>query len=195
MSLLFIDTETTGFPKKYGNLVQDGQARVCQVAMLLTDKDGRSMAEFSTLIKPDGWQISEEAGRVTGFTNEVCELWGVAGKAAYLFYLRMSSIAEKIIAHNTDFDKKMMDIEGAYNGMPVCSKPWICTMKVSSPILNLPPTEKMIAAGINSPKSPKLEEALTALCGRSLGDTAHDAMYDVKACRDIYFTLLKMGKI
>lgn len=194
MAYLFIDTETTSFPKKYGDIKQDGQARVTQIAMLLTDGNGRSMAEYSTLIKPDGWVINEEAAKVTGFSNELCELWGVSCKAAFNFYLRMAGIATKIIAHNIEFDRKMMQIEAAYCEQAFPQNDWFCTMHSTAPLVNIPPTEKMIAAGFNKPKDPKLEESLQFMCGRSLGDTAHDAMYDVKACRDIYFELLKIGE-
>ena len=193
MPLIFLDTETTNFPKKYGELKQSGQARVCQIAMLLTDDEGNSLAEYSSLIKPDGWQIEAKAAEVHGFTNEKCEQYGVSAIGVYTFFYRMAKIADKIIAHNIEFDRKMMEIEAAYVGHPSANKPWFCTMEASSPILNLSPTEKMVAAGFNKPKVPKLEEALQFLCGRGLGNTAHDAMYDVKACRDIYFELKKRG--
>ncbi len=192
MSLLFLDSETGGFPKN-GFPKQEGQARVCQIAMLLTDAEGASLAEFSCLIKPDGWKIEASAAAVHGFTDEKCEQYGVSAKGAYTFFYQMSKIATKIIAHNSKFDSRMMEIEAAYNDMPQSNKQWFCTMEASAPILNIPSTAKMISAGFNKPKAPKLEEALQFLCGRGLGDTAHDAMYDVKACRDIYFELKKRG--
>lgn len=192
MSLIFLDCETTGFSKS-GLPKQEGQARVCQIAMLLTDDQGNSLAEFSSLIKPDGWQIHEGAAAVHGFTDEKCEKYGVSARAAYNFYMRMVEISTKIVAHNSKFDSRMMEIEAAYCDMPHTNKQWYCTMEASALIVNLPPTEKMLMAGYNKPKPPKLEEALQFLCGRGLGDTAHDAMYDVKACRDIYFELRKRG--
>ncbi len=194
MSLIFLDTETTGFSKN-GFPKQPDQARVCQIAMLLTDAEGKSLGEFSALIKPEGWQIQESAAAVHGFTNEQCEQYGVSAKAIYNLYLKWAEMATKIIAHNVKFDQRMMEIEAAYNDMPQSNKQWYCTMEASAPIVNIPSTAKMLAAGFNKPKSPKLEEALQFLCGRGLGDTAHDAMYDVKACRDIYFELKKRNAI
>ena len=192
MTLLFLDCETSGFPKPNAHK-QEGQARVCQIAMLMTDDEGVSLAEFSCLIKPDGWQIHEKAAAVHGFTDEKCEQYGVSAIGAYTFFYQMSKKATKIIAHNSKFDSRMMEIEAAYCNMPNNNRQWYCTMEASAPIVNIPATEKMLTYGFTKPKPPKLEEALQFLCGRELGDTAHDAMYDVKACRDIYFELKKRG--
>lgn len=192
MSLIFIDTETTRLFKG-GLAKQPDQARVCQIAMLLTDPDGKSLGEFSALIKPEGWQIDPRAQAIHGFTNEQCERYGVAAKAVYSLYLKWVEMATRIIAHNSKFDCRMMEIEAAYCDMAHTNKQWCCTMEASAPIVNIPATDKMVSAGFNKPKAPKLEESLQFLCKRGLGDTAHDAMYDVKACRDIYFELKKRG--
>lgn len=175
---LFIDTETTGFAKN-GELKQEGQARVCQIAMLLTDEKGKSLLEFSALIKPDGWTIGEGAGAIHGFTNELCEMFGLGGPTAAKLFRRMASMSQRIIAHNSDFDRRMMEIECAYHSVPAPDVPWHCTMKTNTHITN--------------GKWPKLEEALRHYCQRDLGEFAHDAMYDVKACRDIFFAATQMG--
>lgn len=179
----FIDTETTGF-KKQGNMVQEGQGRVCQIAFLLTDSTGKSLAEVSTLIKPDGWKIGEGAQKVHGFTDEQCEKYGLHAKSVFALFARLASMATLLVAHNEEFDRNMMNVEQAYYNETVkdekyisVDNPWFCTMK----------TNTHITGG----KWPKLEEALQHFCGRSLGDTAHDAMYDVKACRDIFFAMRK----
>ena len=72
-------------------------------------------------------------------------------------------------------------------------KPLFCTMEAAAPIVNLPPTERMLAAGFNKPKAPKLEEAIRFFFDESL-DGAHDAMVDVIACRRIYFHLKNLEK-
>lgn len=176
---LFIDTETTGF-KKNGALVQEGQGRVCQVAMLLTDSIGKSISETSLLIRPDGWKIGEGARKVHGFTDEQCEKFGIAADTLCGLFMHMAARATLIIAHNEEFDRGMMDVEMAYHQArgfppsPAQPPKWYCTMK----------TNTHITPG---GKWPKLEEALQYYCGRGLGETAHNAMYDVQACRDIFF--------
>jgi len=178
---LFGDTETTGF-KKNGNLIQEGQGRVCQLALLLTDDQGRSLAEFCSYIKPDGWVIGEGAQKVHGITMEQCEKFGLSMNAVFMLYKRLADMATQIIAHNSDFDKGMMQIEEAYFNQArkemefvVVNTPWFCTMKPNT--------------HITGGKWPKLNEALKHFCQRDLGDMAHDAMHDVKACRDIFFAM------
>ncbi len=63
--------------------------------------------------------------------------------------------------------------------------PQYCTQEASAPIVNLPPTERMIAAGRNHPKSPQLGEAYEHFTGEKL-EGAHDALVDVLACKLIF---------
>jgi DNA polymerase-3 subunit epsilon len=59
---------------------------------------------------------------------------------------------------------------------------------MSTPICNLPPTAKMIAARRNHPKTPNLGEAFEFFTGEKL-EGAHSALVDVDACMRIYFAL------
>ena len=184
MTYLFLDVETTGF-KKSGALIQEGQARVCQIAMLLTDENGKHLTEFSSLIKPDGWTISDGAHKVHGFTDEYCEQYGIEFRQAVTIFLTLAQKSKLIVAHNSEFDKGMVDIEKAYAyqgiekyiDMNKEESSWHCTMK----------TNTHITGG----KWPKLEEALIHYTGYGLADNAHDAMYDVKACKEIFFATRK----
>jgi len=190
-TFLFLDTETTGW-RKGGAKIQSGQARVCQIAMLLTDDKGKSLMEFSSLIKPDDWSISEGAQKCHGFSDEQCDFMGVHNSFMIHSFNHMADRASTVIAHHVEFDKAMMDIEAAYHSKtenPCTRKPWYCTQKNSVNLCKIPATEKMRKAGRTHYKTPSLEEALQFFCGRSLGDGAHDAMYDAKACRDIFFAI------
>lgn len=179
---LFKDWETTGF-KKSGPLVQDGQARGCQVAYLFTDENGNSLAEFAALIEPKGWTVGEGAQAVHGFTTEFCELYGVNIKAALGTYLSLAKRAKLVIAHNAEFDCNITEIECAYAGVHPPATPRYCTMLNAATPCGLPGN-----------KWPKLEEALQILCGKTI-DKAHDALYDVRACRDIFFELKNRGLV
>ena len=68
-----------------------------------------------------------------------------------------------------------------------------CTMKAALPIINLPPSEKMLAAGFNRPKQPRLSECIQHFFGQEM-DGAHDAINDVRACARVYLHL-KSAKI
>lgn len=188
---LVVDTETTGW-RKSGKKIQDGQARVCQVAMLLINSQGKPLAAFSSLIKPDGWKISDSAKEAHGFSDEDCKNFGVHVSFMIHSFNHMADRATKIIAHHADFDKGMMDIEAAYftkTENPATRKPWYCTQENSINLCRLPPTEKMKAAGRHHFKTPSLAEALKILTGRDIGEGAHDAMNDAIACRDVFFAI------
>jgi DNA polymerase-3 subunit epsilon len=59
---------------------------------------------------------------------------------------------------------------------------------LATPILKLPPTDKMRAAGRHHHKSANLREAYSHFMGRELVD-AHSAIADARACMDVYFAL------
>ena len=63
-----------------------------------------------------------------------------------------------------------------------------CTMRGATHLVDLPPTPRMIAAGFNKPKPPKLAECVRAFFSEDL-DGAHDALVDVRACARVFFHL------
>lgn len=181
-TFLFVDTETTGF-KKNGNLIQDGQARCCQIGILLTNEEGKSIAEFKSLIKPHGWNIHEGAQRVHGITDADCARYGLDFRQVFLIFKNLAERADVVIAHNADFDKGIMEVEEAYYNLGELTskleKIWFCTMKTNT--------------HIKGGKWPKLTETLEHYCGRKSGKDAHDAMADVRDCRDIFFAMQKQN--
>jgi len=173
---LFIDTETTGF-KKLGALIQDGQARVCQIAMILADEDQQILTQFSSLVKPDRWIISEGAYKCNGIDMGDCERYGMDFKTVVSAFHMIQRLATKTVAHNQVFDKGMVDIENSYSNFTTGRKePWLCTMQPN--------------AGIDGGKS--LANCYKHWCGKELIG-AHDAMVDTRACMEIFFAMRKAG--
>lgn len=192
-TFLFLDTETTGFAKG-GTLIQYGQARVCQLAMILADEKAKKIAEFSTLIKPTDWEISAGAEKCHGISQQECELHGLDIEDVMDIYHDLSRKAGMNVAHNMSFDKRMMNIESAYHtgntGERLEQRPvsWFCTQEKSTQVCQIPPTPKMMAAGRHHYKAPTLEEAYKHFTGFGL-DGAHDAMVDTRACMTVFFGL------
>lgn len=178
---LVLDTETTGFKKK-GALIQDGQGRICQIALIACDRSGRTVNKFSTLIKPDGWKVSQYNIDNCGITQDDCEKYGMTIAGALYVMSKFVEMSNLLIAHNSEFDQGMIDIELAYHNSSNArqmnfNKPWHCTMK----------TNTHISGG----KWPKLNEALKHYCARELTEgEAHDALFDAQACKEIYFASL-----
>lgn len=68
--------------------------------------------------------------------------------------------------------------------------PAFCTQGKSTKIINLPPTEKMLAAGRKHAKSPNLAEAYEFFTGKKL-EGAHNAAVDLAACKAVYYGIKK----
>lgn len=181
---LILDTETTGFPRK-GELVQEGQARICQMAMILCDSTGKIMAEHVSLIQPDGWTISESAFGTHGIDEQTCEKYGLKISGVMNLFKRFHDMADVVVCHNAKFDRQMIEIELMYNNVHLDQNEWYCTMLNSVDACRLP-------GKFGKFKWPKLGEALHVLCHREMPEgLAHDAMVDAKACKDVFFALNK----
>ena len=181
------DTETTGLPSGNLDAKDPKQARVIQLAVKLVTESGRVLCEFSTLIKPSGWdEIHPKAYEAHGITREDCERFGMDAKDAFLMFGRYADMADEFVAHNAPFDMKMMKIEAAALGIEMPDTPWFDTMPPATDICKVPPTPAMLKYGRNHYKSANLTEALDIICGKKL-EGAHDAMVDVNACLDVFF--------
>lgn len=188
--ILIYDTETTGFPKGNLPLDHESQPYIVQLAMELCGDDGRTAASFCAVID-NGVDIPEKASAVHGITRERAAEIGIAPALADECFTSFYNRADLIVAHNADFDKKLVEIAMARRfASPkyTLQKPFFCTMTTAAPIVNIPPTERMLAAGFNKPKSPKLEECIRHFFGEDLPG-AHDAMVDVAACKRVYLQL------
>lgn len=191
--ILCLDTETTGLPDFRAPSDADHQPHLVQLAMILLDDDLVERASVSVIVKPDGWVIPEEGpAAVHGITNAMANAVGIPEKVATDLYVSLmyGDQPKVAVAHNSDFDLRIMRIAMLRAGY---DKAWqearplasYCTMKTATPIVNLPPTEKMLAAGFTKPKPPRLSECIMHFFGEELIG-AHDALVDVRACVRVY---------
>ena len=187
---LFFDTETTGFPSNTLEARDPKQGRACQVAFILSNEEGRPLAAFQSLILPDGWKITDGARGVHGLDDEMCMTHGMKSKMTFQVFQRFAAKADVLVAHNIDFDLKIMNIEAKAHGLEMPEfEHQQCTMKASTDLCKIP---KKRGSGY---KWPKLEEALDILMGKKLDGDAHDAMVDTRGCQDLYFYLKEKGAL
>lgn len=191
--ILFFDTETTGFVQDRLPVGHPDQPYIVQLAALLCDEAGAPISGFSLIVDPgigEGVTIPEKASAVHGITEERAVQFGVSAEFALSAFTHLYQRSDVVCAHNIKFDKSVMEtaISRHYGKVMPIRKPLFCTMEAATRIVNLPPTERMIAAGMTKPKPPKLEECIRHFFGEDL-DGAHDAMVDVEACRRVYFHL------
>lgn len=188
--ILFFDVETNGLPNFKLPPDDPSQPHIVQIAAILSSAYGEVIGQFKTLIRPDGWEISDELVEIHGINTEMCADFGVSIRTALkaVFDFKKRSICA--VAHNVSFDRFLLRSEAERQGMTewldADSFEWECTIEMTRPICQLPPTPRMIRAGFDGFKSPKLIEAHQHLFCEGF-DKAHDAMADVMACKRIYF--------
>lgn len=192
--ILFVDTETTGFIRDRLPLADPAQPYIVQLAAQLCEPGGKSVASFSLIID-NGVEIPEQAKAVHGITEEHCVQFGVSATFALSMFAHFHQRADLIVAHNIKFDKAVIEtamtrVQGVEMRL---KKPLYCTMESAKPIVNLPPTERMRAAGFNGPKTPKLDECIRHFFNEDLAG-AHDAMTDMLACKRVYLHLKSLEK-
>lgn len=193
-TLLFYDSETTGFPDFKAPSDDPAQPHITQIAALLTDEAGNKLASIDLLVRPDGWTIPDDLQALTGITMERAEQGGVAEPVALSAFAALWRRASIRIAHNESFDARILRI-GFKRFSGICDPdawkagPAACTQTLSTPIVKLPPTEKMVAAGRGrSNKPPKLAEAYQFFTGKELSG-AHNAMIDVMGVKAVWFAI------
>lgn len=184
--ILFFDTETTGFVRKNIPHNDPLQARCCQLAAILTDMEGNVLEEISHIIKPDGWYVPYRVAEIHGITTERADKEGIPAREVWSKFTPMVEKAKLCVAHNFAFDNSIMEIESF---CAADSFRWLvgesyCTMLASTPICKIPATR---GSGY---KWPKLMEIHQFLFGCEF-EGAHDALFDVRATKKVYFELLK----
>lgn len=196
--ILAFDTETTSLPLWKEPSDHPDQPHLVQLAMLLIDPETRKeRASFNMIIKPGDWTIPEDVIKIHGISNEIASKCGISENIATSIFMSLRQQSTLIIGHNISFDERIMRIAMLRLGIPKESldalKPitTFCTMKKSEKIVNLPPTEKMEAAGFTKPKAPKLSEAYSHFFNEELIG-AHDALIDIRACARLYWHLQDM---
>lgn len=195
MTVLFVDTETTGFVQDRYLLDHSDQPFMVQLACELCEDDGgEPLSNFAFIINNTGTNIPDGAAAIHGITTEKAVRAGISNTTAIDAFQAFYRGANLVVAHNMKFDKAIIEIAiwRALGTLYPLRKPLFCTMETSAPIINLPPSERMIAAGIDKPKAPKLSEAMKHFFNEDL-DGAHDARVDVAACRRVYFHLKSIG--
>ena len=193
-AILFYDTETTGLPLFEKPSEHPDQPHIVQLAALLYDiKAGREIASIDVIVKPDGWSIPAEVSKIHGITDELASDVGVSESMALGMLLELWG-GRLRVAHNQSFDARIVRIAQMRFDESKAERwqqgPAQCTATMATPIMKLPPTERMRAAGRNHPKTPNLGEAHKHFTGLEL-EGAHNAMVDVRACLSVYLAITR----
>lgn len=197
MHALFFDTETTGFANFGEPGYSPKQPNLVQLGALLVDLETREeVMSLDVIVTPNGqFTIPEAASNVHRISTAKAEKVGILLEHAVLPFRDMLAAADFVVAHNTKFDKLVMERASAMvdigfgldvQDLWVPNNKFICTMLKSTPIVKKPSKRQTHAQHFAWPKLP---EALKFFTGEDLPG-AHNAMVDVIACKKIFFALL-----
>ncbi len=190
---IYIDTETTGIPDMHLQHTHPAQPNLVQVAVVLVDDAWVERAVFSAIVRPEGWTIPDAAAAVHGITTVDAAQYGLPLRLVVPVLSNMLRMADEVIAHNYPFDERI--INTAFHRYKEAPCPWpfkrSCTLEQAEPVLKLPATARMRAAGrANSYKKPNLAECMQYFYRRAPGKH-HDALADARDCMQVHRALLE----
>lgn len=177
MIALFFDTETTGF--KHGEFIPE----IVQIGALLQDTETRRILAELNVIVTAKEPIPQVVSDIHGITDELNAAFGVASVPAESMFGLMVQMADVVVAHNIAFDIGIIKDAWPMASSLLADKQQYCTMLRATEIVGIPHSR---GSGY---KNPKLAEAYRFFYEADF-ENAHDAMADVRACRDVYFALL-----
>jgi DNA polymerase III subunit epsilon len=190
LKYLFFDTETTGLPKSWKAPVSDtgNWPHIVQIAWTIFDDSGKQLAFHDHIVKPEGFVIPESATAIHGISTEKALKEGRQAREVLKEFSVAVQGAARLVAHNLDFDEKMVRVELFRLGMPdgLGEIPRICTMKASTKYCKIP--------GPYGDKWPKLSELHIKLFEVDFEDQ-HNAASDVLCCAKCFFELRRRAVI
>jgi len=204
--VLVFDVETNGLlPKKrkFGDppAALEEYPHILQLSYVVYDLESNEIKEtFDTYIKvAENVEINELITGLTGITRELCQTKGIPITDALNNFYGAYMLCERMVAHNIDFDEKMITVEIQRNWdhiveyVPRCVMIFnhiyeeiqqiqkYCTMRKGTNIYNT--TEK-------KRKFPKLSELyLTLFENEELPKNLHNSMVDVMVCLRCYLKM------
>lgn len=183
---LFFDTETTGLPKNYKAPESDlsNWPRMVQLAYLLYDQKNGIVSNGNYIIKPNGFDIPIESSRIHGINTDRALKEGTDLSIVLDDFKSMLDKSDYLVAHNIEFDKKIVGAEFLRNGNhnPIPSKKMICTMEST--------TNYCAIEGKYGYKWPSLQELHFELFNNNF-EEAHDASIDVSITYKCFVELQK----
>ena len=186
--LLFIDTETTGIPKRWNLPYSDTNnwPSAVQVSWIIYDENGIEIKRENCYIDDEDLKISARSFRVHGITKEFLSK---KGQARSFVLEKLSSDIQKyqplIIGHFTEFDIHTLSCDFYRAGLenPFQQSRFYCTM-LKSKDYNLNPSEIYL----------RLNQLFEFLFNEKM-ERSHDAMIDAEMTAKCFFEIRSRGKI
>ena len=188
---LFFDVETTGMPRSWKAPMSDtfNWPHVVQIAWQVYDEQRVLQEVQDHIIRPEGWEIPYASERIHGISTEKALEEGKPIQEVLEAFKSAINTAEYIIAHNIDFDTKVIGAEFIRKDIShnLFNTEHYCTMRESTWYCKIPGRGGKY-------KWPKLEELHQKLFGAKFAD-AHNALVDTQATANCFFKLLDIEAI
>jgi len=189
---LVFDTETTGKIQNWSLPVTEFESfpRVVQLAWQLHNEVGELVEVKNFIVKPDGFTIPYGAEKIHGISTERAQKTGAPLSMVMDEFQKALDQATYIVAHNIEYDTKVMGAEYARAGVQndLATKKELDTMHLSIDYCALPGGR---GGGF---KYPTLTELSQKLFNESI-DNAHNASADVEATTRCFLELVRIGVI
>ena len=186
--LLFIDTETSGLPKKW-NQPYDALGNwphAVQVAWLVYSQSGELIKEENFYIRDEAVHIEPSAQKIHGLTKEFLSENG-KGKENVLPLLAkdIETYQPMIIGHFLELDFHILSAEFYRDGIknPLADKKHFCTMLSTKHLVRNPVFNYL-----------RLDDLYSTLFQQPLRQQ-HDALVDARATAQCFFEMLRKGDI
>lgn len=188
----FFDTETTGIPSRTGNryasykkLENYDSSRIVSISWIITQKQ-QVVNQSYYLIKPDGYEIPQEATNIHKITTEEAHAKGVTIQHVFDELRKQLPLCVNMVAHNISFDIHVLKSElwrYGYKDIIACIEGMhhICTMKKGKEFLK-------------RKTSPKLELLAKELLNIDISQEAHNAQADTYYCFKCYTKMFPVDR-
>lgn len=188
MRFIVFDTETTGLPKNKKASVENSEMwpYIVQISwMIYDDVTGNIPTIRDYIVKlPNGMEVPEESTRIHGISTERMLSDGLPIKEVLNEFTRDLISCQMLIAHNIDFDSKVIQAEYCRNELDHFDldrhvKIEYCTMKYGKKFTNILRPSKFHNGTYQKP--PKLIELHKELF-KSDPNNLHNSLVDVFVC-------------
>tara|TARA_Y200000002_G_scaffold356937_1_gene339083 strand:+ start:1672 stop:2379 length:708 start_codon:yes stop_codon:yes gene_type:complete len=205
---LVYDVETTGLlPRgnKHSMPIEE-YPHIIQLSFAIYDYETKRIVwEYDSYVKLDNVDIPEKITNITGITKEICETQGNPMHEVLEKFYEAYMFCEGLVAHNMDFDEKMIKIELERNRpilmktAPHCFMTFnemyenvhgidrYCTMKKGTDLCDL--TLEARDGRPAKKKWPKLVQLYEHLFPNQKVNGFHNSLVDVKACLRCYLKM------
>ena len=186
--LLFIDTETSGLPKRWDlpYSTKRNWPSAIQVSWIVFSKDGQKIKEESKYIWEKDILLSPAAHKIHGLTKSFLENNGSARKDVLdLLVKDLQEFQPMVVGHFMELDFHVIGADFYRAGIenPMVDLPSFCTMLATTHLVSNPQVRFL-----------KLGELYQLLFERTLLEQ-HNALVDAKATAKVFFELQKRKEI